>query len=121
MFFEFLQAVVTLDLNWLAWLVFNNLQWVFAYCTISFFFFGPSPKKVAVGFFLISVLMWAWADFESLSAWGIFVAGFLILYYISKIAIMAFAEEVPQLRKHLVAISTIQAISLMVVFNLFIA
>ncbi len=119
MFFEFLQAVVTLDLNWLVSTVFNNLHWLFAFATVCFFFFGYGVRKLAITVSLLTLLLWAWVDFELLGGWGIFIAEFLILYYISKIALLAFVEEVPSLRKHIVAISALQGILLIVFFNLF--
>lgn len=121
MFFEFLNAVISLDLNWLAGLFFNNLHYLFAFAAVCFFFWEPSNKKLVIAFILISLDFWVWADFEVFSGWGIFVGGFLSLYYISKIALLTFAHDIPQLKKYFVVISTIQALAALVIFNIFLS
>jgi len=119
LFFEFLNAVISLDLNWIAGLIAGNLHYLFAFAAVCFFFWGPSTKKLPIAFILLSLDFWLWADFEAFSGWGIYVGGFLSLYYISKIAVLAFFQDIPQLKKYFVVISTLQAITALVAFNLF--
>ena len=119
MFFEFVQAVVTLDFNWLLWIFSSNLHYIFAFIAVCFFFFGPSAKKTVVSMVLLFLVLWVWADFELLSGWGIFIASFLSLFYITKIAVLIFCEDVPALRSNLVVISTLHGIVLIIIFNLF--
>ena len=63
--------------------------------------------------------MWAWVDFEIFSGWIWAVPTFFGIYYITKIAVLAFAEDTPQLKSKLVIISEIQAIALIAIYNLF--
>ena len=119
MFFEFLNAVITLDLNWLVSIFVNNLHYLFLFGMLYFFFFGPSIKKTAVATILLSIVAWLWVDFETMSGWGIFLASFLSIYYITKIVVMIFAEDIPALKNNLVIVSEVHFISLLVVFNLF--
>lgn len=119
MFFEFLNAAISLDVNWLAGLLFNNFHYLFAFAAICFFFWGPSTKKVAISVFLFCLVAWTWVDFELMSGWILFGGAFLSIYYITKFAILTFAEEVPALRNNMVVISEAQAIGLIIIYNLF--
>ena len=120
MFFEFLAAVISLDVNWLAGLLFSNLHYLFVFGAIGFFFWGNSVKKMAVIAVMFPILMWTWVDFEILSGWIWAVPAFMAIYYISKIAVLTWAEDTPQLKSKLVIISEIQALALIAIFNLFI-
>ena len=120
MFFEFLNAAITLDLSWLATLVLTNLHYLFLIGILCFFFWGPSTKKVVISTILLSVVLWTWADLEFFSGWAWALPLFLGIYYISKLAIVAFAENTPGLSKHLVLIQEVHFIGLFAVFNIFI-
>ena len=119
MFFEFLSAVVSLDVNWLAGLLFNNFHYLFFFAAIAFFFWGPSVKKTAISMALLIPVIWVWIDFDLMSGWVIFVGSFLSLYYITKIAVLTFADDVPFLKNNLVIISEIQCVTLVIGYNLF--
>ncbi len=118
MFLEFLNAVISLDLNWLAGLFFSNFHYLFAFGAICFFFFGPSTKKAIIATAMICVIAWSWVDFELISGWGLFLASFLSIYYISKVAVNVFAEDLPGLKKHMDLVNEAQFILLFVFFNL---
>ncbi len=119
MFFEFVQAVLTFDLNWLATLLFSNFHYLFAFVAACFFFWNGNVKKTIVAFFLLSIVIWAAGDFSTVSGWMWAVGGFFSIYYISKVAVMAFAETVPQLRRHLVFVSAAQFWILFIIYNMF--
>lgn len=119
MFFEFLQAVATLDLNWLAWLLFSNLHYLFLFGVLCFFFWGPSVRKAAIATIILSITAWIWYDFQTFSGWAWALPVFLGIYYITKVGVVAFAEDMPQLKKHLVLVQEIHFVGLFVVFNLF--
>lgn len=121
MFFEFLNALLNLDLNWLAGLFFSNLHYLFFFVMICFYYWGPSLKKVVVAAFLLVLVAWTWVDFELLSGWVLFVGGFLSIYYITKIMVVAFAEDMPQLKDHLVLVNELQFLALFLAYNLFMA
>ncbi len=119
MFFEFVQAVLTLNVNWLAWLISANWHYFFAFAACCFFFWNGNVKKAIVAFFLLSIVVWAAADFSTVSGWMWAVGGFFAIYYISKIAVMVFAESVPQLKRYLVVVSVVQFWVLFIIYNMF--
>ena len=119
MFFEFLNAVISLDLNWLAGLLFNNFHYLFAFAAILFFFFEGRSKSIIVGFFVFCFLGWALTDFEMTSGWVYFAGGFLFVNYLLKIAVLTFSESVPELSKHLLVINFLAAYGLLIAYNLF--
>ncbi len=118
MFFEFLSHLVALDIPWLISLVMNNLFWVFAFIALMYFF--TEGKKTLLGFLVITFVMWIWVDWETVSGMALFVGSFLALYYISKIALLAIAENSPSLQKKLFWVSEVQAITAIVLFYLFV-
>ena len=119
MFFDFLNAMLSLDFAWFVWLVQANVFFIFAFTAICFFFWNGETKKTIVGLFLLSVVAWTWVDFEMISGWVLFVGGFLAVYYITKVAVMTFAEDVPSLRNKLVIVSEVQFLVLVIIYNLF--
>jgi hypothetical protein len=120
MFFEFLNAVINLDIAWLAGLLFNNIHYLFAFVAILFFFFEGKTKSIAIGFFVFCLVAWAFQDFESTSGWIYFAGGFLFLNYLLKIASLTFAESVPGLSKHMLVVNFISAYALLVAYNIFV-
>ena len=119
MFFEFLTALINLDLNWLVMLFFSNLHYLFLFAIICFFYWGPSTKKIVISMAIIIPTMWLWADFDSLSGWAIFIGSFLSIFYITKFAVLTFANDVPFLKENLIIINEIQGLGLLVFYNLF--
>jgi len=117
MFFEFLNAVISLDVSWLATVLFSNFHYLFLYAIICYFFFGPGLKKTAVSTLLFIPLAWIWVDFEMMSGMLLFVGGFLGIYYITKFIVLAFAEDVPALKNHLVIVSEVQFVALFLIYN----
>jgi len=119
MFFEFLQAVVTLDLNWLAWLFFANFHYLFAFIAVLFIFFDGKTKTIITGFVLFCGLSWAMVDFNMVSGWVLFVGTFLAINYIAKLAILTFAEADAGLSKHLLVINMVSFFAMWSIYNLF--
>ena len=119
MFFEFVNAVISLDLTWLASLFFNNLHYLFAFAALCFFFWGPSTRKVAIALALFIPTVWIWVDFQTVSGWAILAGGFLSVYYITKFTVLTFAEDIPFLKNNLVIISELHGIGLIIFYNIF--
>ena len=119
MFFEFLAAVISLDVNWIAGLLFNNLHYLFFFAALAFFLWGPSTKKAVISTGLIILVCWIWVDFQTVSGWTILVGGFLSLYYITKIAVLTFADDIPFLKKNLIIVTEIHGLALIIGYNLF--
>ncbi len=119
MFFEFLAAVISLDVNWLAGLLTSNFHYLFFFAAIGFFFWGPSTKKAIISTGLITLVCWIWVDFQTVSGWAILVGGFLSIYYITKLAVLTFADDVPFLKNNLIIVTEIHGIVLIIGYNLF--
>ena len=58
-------------------------------------------------------------DFEVLTGLAWSGASFLLLYYITKLAVLAWAENSKTLQKHLILISEIQFLSLLLIYTFF--
>ncbi|MAG21877.1 MAG: hypothetical protein CL943_01045 [Candidatus Diapherotrites archaeon] len=119
MFFDFVNAVINLDFGWFVWLVSANIFWLFAFIALCFFFWDGKTNKTIAGLFLLSVVAWTWIDFELMSGWILFVGGFLSVYYITKVAILTFAENTPSLQNKLIIVSEIRFLALLLIYNLF--
>lgn len=111
--------MVSFDFAWLSAVLFSNIHYLFAFAVLSFFFFGTSVKKIAVSAFLLVIVCWAWVDFELFSGWVLFVGGFLSIYYITKIVVLTFADQMPQLKNHLVLVGELQFLTLLIIYNFF--
>jgi len=119
MFFEFMSRLLSFDLIWIAGLIFGNLHYVFLFAAVCFFFFGPNIKKTVVSVILLSLVAWTWVDFELMSGWLLFVGGFLSIYYLTKIIVVIFANDVPALKNHLVIINELQFLAILLIYNFF--
>ncbi len=117
MFLNFLTHLLNFDIPWLVALVMNNLPFLFMFAAIVYFFF--EGKKLVLGVILLSLVVWVWQDFTNASGTVLFVASFLMLHYITRLAVVAFAESVPSLKGRLVLVLQLQVIALFVFFNLF--
>jgi len=119
MFFEFLNAVITLDFAWIAGLFFSNLHYLFFFAIFCFFFWGPSTKKAVISMALLIPTIWLWVDFSTISGWVILAGGFLSIYYITKIFILTFANDIPALKNNLIIVSEVHGVALIIIYNLF--
>ncbi|MBN1940712.1 MAG: hypothetical protein JW772_00860 [Candidatus Diapherotrites archaeon] len=117
MLFEFFHSLMSLDINWFVTLIGNNLIWLFMFTALIFFFFNG--KKVVAGVIVFSLVAWAWMDFETYGGIVIFAGGFLAIYYITKLAVLMFAENTPELSSKLIWITEIHGILLIVAYNIF--
>ncbi len=116
-FFEAVQALLQLDVGFFIGLALSNIFWVFAfYLMIHYFFEG---KKTVYFFFLWGFLLWAILDWEHITGFAFSGAAVLMLYYVTKIALLKFAETTPALKKYMIVLSTIQAYGLIWVFTFF--
>ena len=117
MLFEFFHRVITLDFSWLITLVANNLLFLFLFAALIFFFFDG--KRVAIGVVAFSILVWAWMDFELISGLAVLAGGFLVIYYITKMAVLMFVNEMPELKTKLIWVSEAQFLLVFVIYNIF--
>jgi len=119
MFFDFLNHLINLDLGWFIWLFTANIFWLFAFGVLCFFFWEGHIKKTILAVVLISIVAWTWVDFELMSGWVLFVGGFLSVYYITKLVLLVFVEDMPAFKDKLIIISELQFIVLLVAYNMF--
>ncbi|MCR4368443.1 MAG: hypothetical protein NUV67_00890, partial [archaeon] len=99
-------------------IVMNNLLWVFVfYALIHYFLDG---KRTIYFFLTLVVLIWAFIDFDSLTGLTWKAAGFLLIYYMSKLAVLAWAENSPRLRNKLLIVSEVQFLALLLIYTFFI-
>ena len=93
---EFIAKIISLDLQWFVELAMNNLVFLFMFLAFTFVFSEMkfSPKIFVV--FTIAIIAFE----EFLAEIGVFylVGGFLFLYYVSTIALLAFTETIPALK-----------------------
>ena len=115
MFYEALVHLGALDLGWFINLVIGNLFWLFAFYAIMFYFMGG--KRTLYFTILFALIMWAFSDLEVLAGLFWTSAAFLLLYYVTKLAVVAFIESTPKLNKYLVIIATLQFYILFLIFN----
>jgi hypothetical protein len=119
MFVEFLSHFASLDIAWLASLIFSNLHWLFAFFATTFFFYDG--KKLLAPFLLIIFVVWASVDFSTITGWAWTVPTFLFIFYITRMAIMIFCSEVGSLKNYLPVIFVAQFLVVFAIFNLFFA
>jgi hypothetical protein len=118
MFVEFLSHLLTLDLQWMLSIFLQNLHYFFALSALGFFFYSKKGLLFLPIGILIALWGWVYIDFETLTGWVIFGGVILMLVYISKFAMLVFAEDVPQLRRWLVLISSISFYLVFIGYNL---
>lgn len=117
-FFEVISHAIALDFGFFVEFILANLFWLFTYYTVMHFFFNG--KRVLYFTLLFGVLMWAWSDFQTISGLYWTVPSFLLIYYITKLAIVSIVDTTPFLKKYTVVISTLQFYVLFLIFNFFI-
>lgn len=116
-FFEMIARLFAFDIGWYASQIMANLFWIFVVTAVMYIFLNG--KRVLFGVILFFVVAHVWAAAEQLYGVAIFAAGFLGIYYMTKLATMAFAESVPSLKNHLILITTVQFYVLFLAYNIF--
>lgn len=114
-FFTFIGEVLGLNISWLINFFLSNLFWLFAMSMLVHIFFGF--KNYAKGMVFLTFALWLWGDFEALSGIGFMGAQVLLIYYLSKISLLAIVESSPGLKKHMLVISTITGLVALVAAN----
>ncbi len=117
MIFEAIAATLSLDAGWWIHVILANLFWVVGFAVAAYYFFGN--KRTFSGFILIVFMMWVFLDFTHYSGWYFNVATFLALYYISRLALLGFIENIPSMQKNLAFILSMQFIVLYIIYNIF--
>jgi len=116
-FFEAIQALLSLDISFFVGIAIDNIFWIFAFYALIFYFM--EGKRTIYFFLLLTVLIFAFIDFESITLIGWSAASFLLIYYITKLAVLAWAENSPSMKNKLVLISEIQFLGLLIIYTFF--
>ncbi|HZX20579.1 MAG TPA: hypothetical protein VFF13_06225 [archaeon] len=112
---EVLHSVISLDIGFFIDLFFDNLFFFFAFYVLIHIF--VEKKDTFFYVLILLIVLWAFEDIETFTGLTFLSASFLIVYYITKLAVVAFAESVPSLRKYTIIITTIQFYVAYVIFN----
>ena len=116
-FFEMIARLLAFDIGWYASQIMANLLWIFMAFVLMHLFLGG--KRVIWGVILFFFVAHAWAAAEQLYGVVIFAAGFLGIYYMTKLGVIMFAESVPSLRRHLILIAEVQFFAVLILYNVF--
>lgn len=117
MFVEFFAHLINLDLAWIAELFLNNLFWIFAIFTASYFIFNK--KHTVLGLGVIFFIVLGWQDFTKLIGWLYLAPAFLAIYYLIELAWLTGFEHTKGLKKYFVLGEELLFISSLIIFNVF--
>lgn len=115
MFFESLIAAAKLDFGFFVSLVLGNLFWLFAIYSIVHYFVGT---RTVYSFVVLTLNFWIITNWAALAGGVLFVGGFLLLNYISKLTVLKFSEGNKFLAPRLIWINESQAWIAFIGFNL---
>ncbi|MBI4210365.1 MAG: hypothetical protein HY544_02555 [Candidatus Diapherotrites archaeon] len=117
MFFEILAYLLALDFGRLFSLFLGNLLWFFMLA--AFVYFIMEGKRLLLGMVLIMPYALLLADFSSVSG-AVFLTGSgLLLFYLSRIAVVSFVESTPALKRHFLPIVLVQGWAAIIAASLF--
>lgn len=118
MFVDFLNAVVGIDFSWFAELFANNVLIATMVFMTMAIFFKFQIKKAIFATALIFIQIWVIDDTVGLLG-GFFISGaFMLIYYVSKLAVLTAAEEDPKLQPRLIVINEAAWMVPLLLFNL---
>ena len=117
MLLQVISNLLSLNVSWFVELALGNLFYLFAFAAVMHIFMNG--KGVLKGFVVLCLMIWFWMDFAAVSGATLFVGGFLAFYYISKMALLIFAESTPKLKQKLIIVSELQFIGAFVLYNLY--
>ena len=113
MLIEALSHLAALDVNWFAGLLAGNLMMLFL--LFATFFIFLEGKNVVLGSIVILATVFASLDFGTVLGVAILSGSFMIIYYITKISVLAVAEGNNTLKKYLIFINELQFFSVLII------
>jgi len=117
MFLEILTHLAALDFAWvLAWPLRNPMM---TFMLITVFYMFLEGQKIVSGSFVIFVALFAFLDFEKAIGIPFFVGKFVMIYYVTKLAVLVIAENNEVLKKYLKFINELQFFGSFVISLLF--
>ncbi|MFA4907426.1 MAG: hypothetical protein WC602_04085 [archaeon] len=113
----FLEHLLSFDLGWILGLLLNNWLWAFIFLAVSYFLFGQ--KKFIAGFFVLTILLWSFLDFNKITGLGLLDPQFIMLTILAMIIVGLFVENTPGLSRHFVFISSARWVFVVIMYNVF--
>ncbi|MCR4368727.1 MAG: hypothetical protein NUV67_02360 [archaeon] len=117
MLLEAIGALASLDLGWFVHIATQNLFITFA--LLATFYMFLEGQNFVVGSIVIFITFFAFFDFEKILGIPFFTGKFLVIYYATKLAVLAIAETNEFLKKKLLFLSEVQFYGAFVVSLLF--
>lgn len=117
MLLNFLTHLLSFDVAWIVSFVLSNLHYLFAMVALMYYIVGE--KRFLTAFIFFTIGAWIIVDFETITGWVYYVAGFLALLYVSRMAVSIYAEASPKWSERLLLVLVIQFVLLFIFFNLF--
>ncbi|MFH1544572.1 MAG: hypothetical protein ABIE23_00555 [archaeon] len=114
---DLLSAIVGLDVSWFIHAFMDNLLWVFIFILLAFLF-APGKKRV-IYFFIVACTVLIVVDWTASVGWLYLVGLFFFVNYVSRVAVLVFAENVKGLENYLPFITVMQFIVVLFIFNMF--
>jgi|ETNmetMinimDraft_2_1059921.scaffolds.fasta_scaffold206135_1 hypothetical protein len=91
MFFQFLEAMLSLDLGWFTWLVEANVLWIFIFALVMVFFQARKKNNV---YYLVMLILMLYAIVEFVHFIGWHIPEMLQLpLFIANVGIVAFGDN----------------------------
>ena len=113
--FQAIHSALALDFGFFIDVFMGNLLWVaIFYALVHILFDG---KNVLYWFGLFTFTLWCVIDFERFTGLAFSAAAFLLLYYITKISIIAFVQSTPSLQRYALVFSTLHYYVLAIAFT----
>lgn len=114
-FFEALQALLSLDFTFFIDIFLDNWFLFFGFYALIHFFL--EKKNTLFYTIILTIILWAFVDIEHLTGLALISSGFLVIYYVTKIALLAFAEDSPSLKRYMLVLSTLQFYVAFFIYN----
>ena len=118
---EFIGHLLSLDVLWLAWFIYSNLFFVFAFFAFSHFL--TEGKKFTTHLFWLAttiLVVWTTNDMQIITGWLFYAsAAFMALHFISRLTVVFFTESIPQLKRWFSGALVLQAVVVWTLFNLY--
>lgn len=106
MFLESIEHILNLDLGWFVGLALGNLA--IAFMLFAVFYLFLDGKKLISGSFIIFATLFAFLDLETVLGVPFFTGKFMVVYYVSKLALLAMVEGSKRLGKKMIFINELQ-------------
>jgi len=114
---EILTHVLRLDFGWIIDTAIQNLLMILMLLAVFYIFL--EGKNFLYASLIIFITLFAFLDFESVLGIEIFVGKFLLIYYVTKLAVLAIAESNEFLKKRLIFVNELQFFGAFVILQLF--